>query len=317
MPEDLPEYRQGAISEEEAIFLSRPEYVPLLEALNIRNSDLIRSELSASAKTPEVKAILETYKTDPLKILSENLGQAQRLSLGGGTPRDTIVAADARAVRNLLFKQLLYPPKDSINTDAIYRVGTFTTYYIARNRERFYEDSLIYQFDSYLKGKDREESIDHLEKLGAKYLLLDLNAATIDRDPRKDLTRRFEGLLDLTRSPRLELITTDSPCLELALKYRSDANFLRIAGVNYDSYTRDKNGVLILDSEGRATGESSTAKQKNCIQALNAVVSEDVLKSLAPRISRSYMASFRILPRNSNSSGSGATIPTPVLSTKK
>ncbi len=192
MPEDLPEYRQGLVSEEEAIFLSRPEYVPLLEAINITSGDQIRADILTAAKTPELKALLTSSSGASLASFNSLLTQTQRIVQNGGSIGDIAVAREARDLRNLLFQRLLYPPKESINDAPIYRVGTFTSYYVARNRERFFEDSLIYQFDSYIQGKDRETSIDNLEKLGMKYILMDLNAATIDRDPRKDLTRRFE-----------------------------------------------------------------------------------------------------------------------------
>ena len=154
---------------------------------------------------------------------------------------------EAKTLRNSLYHGLLYPEKSKQNLQAIYRVGTFTSYYINQNRARFYEDSLVTNLDTYLAGKDREATIDNLEKLGLKYILMDLNAATIDSDPRRDLTRRFEKLLDITRSNRLRLIATDSVCLQLSLEFRSDPNSLLIAGVNYNTVNRTPNGSVLLD----------------------------------------------------------------------
>jgi hypothetical protein len=55
--------------------------------------------------------------------------------------------------------------------------------------------------------------------------LVDLNAATIDKDSRRNLTRRYEGLLSTFHSDKLELIETDSMCLKVALeKYSKDGN---------------------------------------------------------------------------------------------
>jgi hypothetical protein len=48
-------------------------------------------------------------------------------------------------------------------------------------------------------------------------LLVDLNAATIDKDSRHNLTTRYERLLNTFTSDRLELIETDSICLKVAL----------------------------------------------------------------------------------------------------
>jgi hypothetical protein len=44
-----------------------------------------------------------------------------------------------------------------------------------------------------------------------------LNAATIDKDARHNLTKRYEKLLDTFNSEKLELIETDSICLKVAL----------------------------------------------------------------------------------------------------
>jgi hypothetical protein len=74
--------------------------------------------------------------------------------------------------------------------------------------------------------------------------LLDLNAATIDKDPRKNLTKRYEGLLAHMKHDRVQLLASDSVCLKLAIEnYKSsgktpndDKNFMRTAGINYESY---------------------------------------------------------------------------------
>jgi hypothetical protein len=57
---------------------------------------------------------------------------------------------------------------------------------------------------------------------------VDLNAATIDKDPRHDLTRRFEGLLNTFKSSKLELIQTDSLCLQMALEEK-DKDYMTYA----------------------------------------------------------------------------------------
>ena len=56
-----------------------------------------------------------------------------------------------------------------------------------------------------------------MKTLGLKYLLVDLNAATIDRDPRRALTTRFEHLLSTMKAKNLRLADTDNMCLRLAL----------------------------------------------------------------------------------------------------
>jgi len=91
-------------------------------------------------------------------------------------------------------------------------------YFISENQSRFLDDSLVTEFHKYIYDKNPDLAIERIKKLGTKYFLTDLNAATIDKDPRHDLTTRFEELLFSYTSPKLELISTDSMCLKIALE---------------------------------------------------------------------------------------------------
>jgi hypothetical protein len=84
---------------------------------------------------------------------------------------------------------------------------------------RLLEDSLIYEFDKYFYDeKNLDTSLERMKKVGLDYFLVDLNAATIDRDARRALTKRFESLLLTFTSDKVSLVTTDSMCLETALE---------------------------------------------------------------------------------------------------
>jgi hypothetical protein len=136
---------------------------------------------------------------------------------------------------NNLYTTVLYPTPDIRNKKNIYRIGTFLTYFIDNNRTRYYDDSLIFNFDTYFYDKDPDVTIERMKKIGLSYLLVDLNAATIDKDSRHDLTKRYENLLNTFKSSKLELVQTDSICLRLAID-EQDTNYLTYAGVNYESY---------------------------------------------------------------------------------
>jgi hypothetical protein len=73
------------------------------------------------------------------------------------------------------------------------------------------------EFHKYIFDKNPDIAIERIKKLGTSYFLTDLNAATIDRDPRHDLTKRYEELLFSYTSDKLELVSTDSMCLRVAL----------------------------------------------------------------------------------------------------
>lgn len=155
---------------------------------------------------------------------------------------DTLsLQAEARTVLAKLYETVLYPTKEEKNTAGIYRIGTFLTYFIDNNRSRYYDDSLVTQFGKYFYDTNPDIAVERMKKLGLKYLLVDLNAATIDKDPRHDLTKRFEQLLSTFRSDKLELIQTDSLCLQMALEEKDPATYMTNAGVNYESYTKDAN----------------------------------------------------------------------------
>jgi hypothetical protein len=68
-----------------------------------------------------------------------------------------------------------------------------------------------------------------MKKMGIKYFLVDLNAATIDKDPRHDLTRRYENLLKTFKSDKLELVQTDSICLQIAIDEKDEEHYMQIA----------------------------------------------------------------------------------------
>jgi hypothetical protein len=170
-------------------------------------------------------------------------------------------------------------------------------------------------FDTYIRGKNIDESIENMKRLGMKYLLLDLNAATIDRDPRHDLSRRYEAILDTVRSGKLRLIATDSPCLQLGLSLPKDPSYLHVAGVNYNSYLKNEKGedrVITASAklnvcatnlaqiifERRVTDSQFPLLKRLSDYALsqNPSSKEEVIPIIQPFISRTWMAAFEILP---------------------
>lgn len=146
----------------------------------------------------------------------------------------------ASEARNKLYSAILYPSKEERNQATIYRIGTFLTYFISENRKRYLDDSLVQSFGQYVYDENPDVTVERLRKLGMKYFLIDLNAATIDKDPRHDLTKRFENLLRTFKSDKLRLIKTDSLCLEAAVdtkERQKDDEYMLLAGVNYESYS--------------------------------------------------------------------------------
>ncbi|WP_421948464.1 hypothetical protein [Phaeodactylibacter xiamenensis] len=114
------------------------------------------------------------------------------------------------------FKPYLGEAIDYINQneeDKVYRVGTFFNYHINFNDRRVLEDNQLGKYDEIMRALDGEEDafIDVLKAERFRYILFDMNTASLDRTPEKSLTektRRFSQML--FTSPKVRLIFTDN-----------------------------------------------------------------------------------------------------------
>ena len=198
------------------------------------------------ANDANLKKFLEKINT--AEALDEFLKQmeTQEISWADALTLQTI-KREAHDMRESLYTITLYPNSEIKNIKWIYRIGTFLKYFISENQSRFLDDSLVMEFHKYIYDENPNIAIDRIKKLGTSYFLTDLNAATIDRDPRHDLTKRYEELLFTYTSDKLELISTDSICLKVALEdyMKSDKSekakkdYINTAWVNYESYEID------------------------------------------------------------------------------
>ena len=93
----------------------------------------------------------------------------------------------------------------------ILRFGTSLTYFIKKNNERVIIDNQLGLFNRLRQQyPDNKELAAALKASNIKYLLVDLNTATIDYTPNKSLTNKFrELLLFLLNTPECELLVTD------------------------------------------------------------------------------------------------------------
>lgn len=113
------------------------------------------------------------------------------------------------------FKPFLGEAVDYINRDTedkVYRVGTFFNYHIDFNDRRVLEDNQLGKFDDLMRSAESEDAfLQRLKDNGFRYVIFDLNTASVDRTPEKTLTekaRRFTRML-LT-SPQVRLVYTDN-----------------------------------------------------------------------------------------------------------
>ncbi len=249
-------FKAGTTDTYSSIFDAQMKYFDVLLELNIapeKQPDLFHEILEKSNNTTLIQ-IIENNSISSLSELHQLFVQLSQTPYEVGNIQTNAIIDEAKILRKELYKNVLYPKNSYKNTAHIYRIGTFLRYFIADNYKRMFEDSLIFEFDTYFyDASNIDASIEKMEKLWVHYFLVDLNAATIDKDPRRALTKRYEALLTTFTSEKIELVSTDSLCLQTALEtYQFSQKtpedfqtYLNMAGVNYESY--DNNGNLVLN----------------------------------------------------------------------
>ena len=104
---------------------------------------------------------------------------------------------------------------NEINQDPsflVYRVGTFLHYFIKENNTRVLEDNQL-GFFNMLSNRfdDKQELTAAFKANNYKFLVIDLNTASIDLTPDKSLTSKYKKLLDFVQNnPNIRMIATDS-----------------------------------------------------------------------------------------------------------
>lgn len=237
------EYKLWHQTEEGAIMKIHPDYFTILWELNInpeaREQIFIKQRnelLSIIDEYPELEQIRELVKNIP--NLS-GLHTIFRQISAGNNPNLTTKIEN---ILQKLYSEIIYPSNENISNANIYRAGTFMKYFVSKNRSRMLEDNLLNSFDTYIYDSDNSVTRERLQKLDLRYILLDLNAATIDNDVRKALTQRYENMLKFTLD--IDMIESDSMCLKLwrdLYKQNGDMwEYLTIAGSNYDSIGKNR-----------------------------------------------------------------------------
>jgi hypothetical protein len=234
------DYKLWGMSEENALMRFHPEYFNILFELNIW--DEYKNDFFIKYRNDLLKILDSTSFADKVSSqiqwvgsmahLHDAIKQIIRFDLGNESANKQVEELQQR-----LYEDIIFVSKEEGNTENIHRIWTFLKYYISENNTRFYEDSLLTRFNDYLYDDDFDTVVERYQKLDIWYILLDINAATIDRDPSRNLTQRYEKMLMLATNSNLKLIETDSVCLRVALDvYKKDKNlekYMDMAAVNY------------------------------------------------------------------------------------
>ena len=327
----FPTFKAGLVDQESAIFESHPDYLSVLAELNLSdvsktihdavvkiNNPILLATFQKDVTAMELYRITqwirygntEQIKAFIMNIMKENPELTESLIIIGNKN----LKSDTEKLQKLFFDQVLYPKAEIANTWWIYRIGTFMTYFIHKNRERYFDDSLVFAFDQYLYNSNPEITSNRMKTLGLNYFLTDLNAATIDKDPRHNLTRRFENLLRTFRSTNLELIDTDSVCLRLAIDENkrwliNESTYLELGWVNYESYPASwwtiyrwqkqvgcYNYILNMIKENKITNEnySYLIPVMNALKEKQNLTQDEVIGIFQKYITHGWFALFRV-----------------------
>ncbi|RME91861.1 MAG: hypothetical protein D6772_17705 [Bacteroidetes bacterium] len=94
----------------------------------------------------------------------------------------------------------------------IYRVNTYTQYFIDNNDRRVLEDNQLTRFQKVVERiRNEADFIQVLKANGYRYILYDLNSASLDQTPDRSLTQKVKRLERiLTQDPRVQLLITDN-----------------------------------------------------------------------------------------------------------
>lgn len=306
------DFKAWILNQEEWIFQSHPDYFWMLSNLNIEDNKKLVADSMSMIQDETLKKIIsqslwQNFDISKLESILKEVKTSNLSSLIQNPEIINSVKIESAKTLDYIYKEVLYPSKDNQNNGKIYRIGTFLTYFISNNRDRYFEDNLIMSFMKYFYDKNPDVTIDRMKKIWLKFLLVDLNAATIDKDPRHDLTDRFEALLSTMKSDKLELIQTDSICLQIAIEEKN-SNFLDIAWVNYESYSGSTtinrwvklrecyNRILQLINQNKITDKNySYLKPLTAYLTKNKITDQDQLVQIFKQyVNHWWMALFKI-----------------------
>ncbi len=261
-------YKAWVLKQDEAIFAYHWDYLNILFELNIKEDK--KKELITNLKKDFYDTLAKNNYPDELKKAVEQINNIGRLN---ELLNVFIYSPDLKKnlellpwfdpinyqkiiqwlsdIKTKLYKNIVSPNKENKSDAIIYRMWTFLKYFITENNYRLFEDSLIFTFDDYIYDKDINTTVNNFKKLWMKYIIVDLNTPTIDKDPTHNLTKRFENLLKTFTSERLQLIDTDSICLRTAIDLYNKTkktpedldNYVRLAWVNFESYDKDNTEI--------------------------------------------------------------------------
>ena len=307
------DFKLWQVSENQAVMKYHHEYFEFLFAFNIT------PQWQDQVLRDTRRSLIEIFQPyDEFASLNPVIADASTAELLYGLIRSldrvempSSLWREYSQLKENLFSKVINPPEDIRSSANIYRIGTFMTYFMVDNNIRVLQDNLINRFDTYIWNEDLSVVTQRLQDLDMWYMIIDLNAATIDDDPRRDLTRRYENILRYAMSSEVEYITGDSICFRIGRDLYHSWNIpiesaLSIASINYGTL-EERNARLTdctvtiyemiqqwidQDNEAFVYMEVYRNRLERIVQQLQEndieITDENVLTHLAGTISRWY-----------------------------
>lgn len=315
----MNEYKYKKLTQNESIFTYRNDYITTIASLNVLDPAIIVKRAGWLAKSTTLKTLLTPERLAsmwPADLHQIIIYFVTQIEAGKLVQDKQNIIKDVANIGRELYTSILSPKWQDVNQKWIYRIGTFMTYLINQNQKRYIDDSLIFEFETFFYDPSPERTIERMKKVWLGYLLTDLNAATIDRDPRRALTSRYEHLLLTMRAKNLRLVDTDNLCLRVALdEYKAwrlqwETEFIDIAGINYESYRgadmkviyrnekqiKCANYIINMMNNSSQTGASIPEYLVKIKTTLTNAKSKDEQQTLfAQSFGQSYFAMFEII----------------------
>lgn len=238
-----PWYKLWIYTAEESLFKNFQSNLNTLFHLNLSEEgrdrvleefkwSLVDEMTKVEMKNEPISIVKSTDSIEVLYRLSEKLVEIPDIS-------QSVV----KAQRNL-YKQIIYSPVELQNEKPIYKLWTFLRYYITQNKTRVIDDSLVMLFDEKIYDDDYTLVSNRLKYINIEYLLVDVNIPSIDKSKEKFLLKRFEKLISYLSHESVELIETDSICLEVAYhEFQKNQNldeYLFMSWISYGATNKKK-----------------------------------------------------------------------------
>ncbi|MBI3793732.1 MAG: glycosyltransferase family 39 protein [Nitrospinae bacterium] len=104
---------------------------------------------------------------------------------------------EAKTIENLapdyssIAKEVNDHPETLTEKNYVYRIGTFISYFIVKNDRRLYDDQMLDNFSCMSAGESDEEIYRILKSAGFRYIIIDVNTGTLEKDPNGSLHKKL------------------------------------------------------------------------------------------------------------------------------